>query len=404
MRIVLKIILCLTLLAGCGGMPEQGGLTVVKDEALDVPLAKATDSERARFFEGDAQFDAVYRPADGLGPLYIRSSCASCHEKGTNGPGVVEKMARVEADGITPLPGAFPYGYSVRPYLTAGATTPVEPDSDPAIKITQRVGLPILGRGYLEAIRDDEIERVEHEQSASHPDGVSGRINRVTRHSQANPGDDTHQYVFGQSGLIGRFGAKARVATVDDFVADAMQGDMGLTSPLRPDEVPNPDGLTDDLHAGEDVSLERVNQVADYVRMVEIPHRIDPGGEGAQLFSQTGCATCHVPSLRTRADHPIAALRDLDAQVYSDLLLHDMGDALADGLEDESATSREWRTAPLIGLRFLRSYLHDGRAQTIDEAILAHESTGSEANVSVGRYRALSPSERQALLDFVAGL
>ncbi|MBX5482263.1 MAG: hypothetical protein IRZ16_10570 [Myxococcaceae bacterium] len=404
MRIVFKMALAAALFLGCGPMPDDGR-KLVTDEALDTPLRGVTEAERAAFFAGDATFDAMYRPVDGLGPLYIRGSCASCHEEATNGPGVVEKMAAVYDDGITPKPVDFPYGRSVRPYVTAGATTPVEPGPD--LKVTQRVGLPILGRGYLEAIRDDEIERVEALQSERARRGesqVTGRINRVTRHSQANPDDPTHHLQFGDSGLVGRFGAKARVATLDDFAADALQGDMGMTSPLRPEELPNPDGLTDDLHPGIDVDLDTVNALATYVRLVEIPQRQEPDPAAVQLFSDIGCAECHVPSLHTRADYPIGALADIDAPVYTDLLLHEMGTALSDGLEDEDARSTEWRTAPLIGLRFLRAYMHDSRAQTIDEAIRAHQSEGSEANASVDRYLSLSAEERQRLTDFVGSL
>jgi CxxC motif-containing protein (DUF1111 family) len=130
---------------------------------------------------------------------------------------------------------------------------------------------------------------------------------------------------------------------------------------------------------------------------------------GAALFEATQCAACHVPSLQTRADYPIPELAGIDAEVYTDFLVHRMGEVLADGLPvdpsaDGQADSFEWRTSPLIGLRFNRTFLHDGRAKTVEEAVLAHEGEGSEANGSVARFRALSGDDRAALLEFVAAL
>jgi CxxC motif-containing protein (DUF1111 family) len=113
---------------------------------------------------------------------------------------------------------------------------------------------------------------------------------------------------------------------------------------------------------------------------------------------------CHVPSLRTRADYPIAQLRAIDAPIYSDLLLHDMGLQLADGIADGDASWREWKTPPLIGLRFSRTYLHDGRADSIEEAIQLHTGSGSEAAASIRSFNALSDAEQRALITFVSAL
>ena len=169
-------------------------------------------------------------------------------------------------------------------------------------------------------------------------------------------------------------------------------------------EIANPDGLTDDRRPGVDVPADTINELADYMRLIEIPRREAPSQRGVELFAEAQCAACHVPSLRTRADYPIAALAGIDAPIYTDLLLHDMGDKLADGMVDQQAGSRQWRTAPLIGLRHLRAYLHDGRALTLRDAVLGHEGPSSEANVSVGRFRALSAADQQTLLDFVKTL
>lgn len=394
-------------LAGCAS-PEE---TTASDGALGgdqtgLPLRGVSTHLREQFDRGDALFERTQRDADGLGPLYVRAACADCHRDDARGPGLVEKFSITEADGITASPdqSKLPFGHSVRPYVTAGASTPLlAPSGDASVKTSRRIGPPVLGRGYLEAVLDSEIERVEREQAAR-SDEIHGRIHRITYTSEANPGSSpVHQK--GDAGLIGRFGLKARIATLDDFTADAFQGDMGITSPMRPVELPNPDGLTDDDKPGVDTTLDDVNDIAGYMRMLAIPRR-EPAADplGAALFATTQCAACHTPSLRTRADYPVALLADIDAPVFTDLLLHDLGSALADGLDEGEATSREWRTAPLIGLRFNRALLHDGRARTIEEAILAHDGEGSEARGSITLFRGLSHGEKAALLAYVGAL
>jgi CxxC motif-containing protein (DUF1111 family) len=263
-----------------------------------------------------------------------------------------------------------------------------------------RVGVAVFGRGYIEAVDDAEILRVEAEQ-AQRTDGISGRVNRVTYASQANPDTRYHHHFAGETNLIGRFGLKARVATLDDFAADAAQGDMSITSPLRPNELPNPDGVVDDNKPGVDISVETINLLADYMRLLEMPRRTPPEGAGAALFASLNCATCHQPSLKTRADYPITALAGIDAPIFTDLLLHDMGDALADGMTDGTALPTEWRTAPLIGVRKQRSYLHDGRAKTVEEAILLHDG---EARNAIDQFRGLSDADRATLVDYVTSL
>jgi CxxC motif-containing protein (DUF1111 family) len=370
----------------------------------DLPVAGLSEEDNATFIDGDALFDTPFRQADGLGPLYTHQACSGCHDGGVRGPGFVLKMVTVEADGYTPKADqqlTLPYGNTAHP-LTTGVSDPiVPPEGDPSIKVSRRMGPPVVGRGFLEAIRDDEIERVAAEQAAS-GGPVKGRINHVPYQSEPNPEVRFHRHKPGDQ-LIGRFGLKARIATLDDFSADAAQGDMGLTSPLRPDEFLNPAGA-EDRKPGPDLTIGTINKMATYVRTLAIPGRgaLDP--KGPELFAGAGCATCHVPSLKTRADYPIAPLAGVDAQVYSDLLLHDMGPGLADGVAEFEAGPRDWRTTPLTGLRFNANFLHDGRAGTIEEAVEAHDSPGSEASESVARFRALSDAERKALVAFVGSL
>jgi CxxC motif-containing protein (DUF1111 family) len=270
------------------------------------------------------------------------------------------------------------------------------------VKVTTRVGPPVIGRGYMEAVKDSEIERVAGEQS-KRTDGIHGRINVVAYASEANPDTRFHTHQKGDL-VIGRFGLKARVATLDDFTADALQGDMGITSPLRPDEFPNPDGLTDDRKVGIDVDIDSVNRRAMYLRLIAIPRRPTDIDVPRALFDAVKCSVCHVPTMRTRDDYPIAMLAGIDAPIFTDILLHDMGDSLADGMTDGASQSRDWRTAPLIGLRFNRGFMHDGRAHTIDEAIRMHDGNGSEAAESVRLYGQLSDADRETLLSYVSAL
>lgn len=378
-------------------------------DSFDVPLDGLEPDFLADFNDGDLLFSTPLRDADGLGPLYTRSACSSCHDSAVRGPGLVQKMSVVESDGVTPAAdqSVLAYGHTLHPLTAGGGKTPILPPADdPSVKVTQRFGPPVLGRGYMEAVSDDEIQRVEAEQ-AERDDGIHGVINWVTYASEANEDTRFHTHQKGDT-VIGRFGLKARVATLDDFTADAFQGDMGITSPLRPTELKNPDDLSDDDKPGIDVSFDSVNKRANYVRGIAIPVRRTDAA-GAALFETALCSVCHVPSLHTRADYPIAALADMDAPVYTDMLLHRMGDELADGLPadpsvDGQADSFEWRTAPLIGLRFDKTYLHDGRAKTIADAISLHRGTNSEANPAVDAFDALDADDQQTLVDFVAGL
>ncbi len=310
------------LLAACGA---DAPLTVVRADLTDVPLRSATLAQLASFKLGDAQFDEVYTPADGLGPVFIRTQCSACHKAGARGPGFVVKMALTGTDGAL----ALPYGHTERPRAIEGATPLLAP-SVRGVLMSQRSSPGVFGRGYLEAIADSEIEAAAASQALG--GAVSGRINRVTYGSELNQDDVFHHYQLGQTQLIGRFGLKARIATLDDFAADALQGDMGMTSPMRPAELPNPDSRADDLKPGIDVPLSVVNELADYMRLLEIPARRVDDPRAASLFVSAGCAACHVPSMTTRGDYPIAALAGVDAPVYTDLLLHDMGPAFSDGL------------------------------------------------------------------------
>lgn len=403
MTLIFIFIMLLRLLLSCGdgAVPEDplAGLVLVEEDPSDAPVEGLDSTWQSRFDQGDALFEGPYREAQGLGPLYIRASCGSCHADDGRGPGLVRKMAVPEAPEVEN--DLLPWGHTERPYVSGGAVTPLVPPEDPRVWVTTRSPPAVFGRGYLEAVPDATLLELEAEQAAA--GRVSGRANRVPCDVEANPESPFFPCEPGET-VLGRFGLKARIPTLDAFTADALQGDMGITSPLRPEEPPNPDNLADDALPGVDVDLETVNRLADYARLLALPAPAPMDGETADaeaLFADVGCGDCHVPALRTRADWPVPQLADVDAAVYTDLLLHDMGEAFDDGLADHEAGPSEWRTAPLIGLRFLPRFLHDGRAATVEEAILAHGGPGSEAESSVRAFDALAPDDRALLLTYV---
>ncbi len=333
----------LALCVACGATGADSADSGLVTVGLDAPGGSDPgargDLWLERFLDGDAKFETPFLETQGLGPVYIRTSCAACHASDGRGPGTVKKMVLVGDDGATPLDdqSGLPWGHTVRPYVAGGASTPLDATRRPGRAARHpRMPPPVLGRGYVDAVLDSEIERVATEQAAR-TDGIRGRPNYVTYQSERNPDNEFHAFEFGDA-VIGRFGLKARIATADDFAADAFQGDMSLTSPFRPDELPNPDALVDDDHPGTDLDIDTVERTADYIRLLEIPQRV-PNTEGAQVFDDVGCAVCHAPSLRTRADYPVPALADVDAPIYSDLLLHDMGTDLADGMEESRRRS-----------------------------------------------------------------
>jgi CxxC motif-containing protein (DUF1111 family) len=381
-------------------------LIVVMEDPTGNHLKGLKEPWLGRFQKGDTIFDKIYLPSQGLGPVYIRHSCASCHTNDSKGPGTVTKMAVVGPDGYTPAADQatrLPWGNTVRPQVTAGATQGITVPADTSgLNVSTRVGPAVFARGYMEAIDENEIMRTAAGQ-AKRSDGIHGKVNHVVYTSVPDPDELFHHYMKGDA-AIGRFGVKARVATLDDFAANAFVGDMGLTSPFQPDELPNPDNLTDDQFPGVDLQRETVTQAADYVRMLALPSRQPPPAGATELFDRALCSVCHVPSLKTRSDYPIPQLAGIDAPVYTDMLVHDMGDELADGQVEHDAGPRDFRTAPLIGLRHLATYLHDGRAKTVEDAIRAHQGTHSEAAVSVDAYDALTDAERATLLAFVKSL
>jgi CxxC motif-containing protein (DUF1111 family) len=369
-------------------------------DVFDGPIDGLNDAEMAAFARGDGEFERQFAPNTGLGPIFNDVSCATCHSGDGRGQ-LRNALFRIgdDTDGFQAAIG----GPQIQDKAIPGALAEMVPTGIP---VSVRLPPPVFGSGLIEAIPEAAIV-ANADPDDLDGDGISGRPNYVLAAGFV----PATEPASGPGLKLGRFGRKAQNAVLLQQVVTAYLEDMGITSPFLPLENRNP-------LAG--VPIEAVDRVADpevlesvvqavthYVRALAPP---EPGRateqrtQGAALFSQIQCARCHVPEFQT-GPSPIPALSGRTVRLYSDLLLHDMGDALADNRADGQATGREWRTTPLWGLRLMRSFLngqallmHDGRARTVEEAILMH---GGEALAARTAFSQLTAAQRAALLDFV---
>lgn len=432
---------------------QLGGDTTRDDasqNAFGFAAPHLTSEENRRFEIGDSFFTSNWVTApsstdnrDGLGPTFNAQACSSCHLlDGRGAPpdpgekGRVGLLLRLSVPGRDPTTGA-PFGepaYGGQLQDRAILDVPAEGHIDltyqtvpgtygdgvpfelraPTFQIVDlafgplatgtmvspRLAPQVIGVGLLEAVPAETITNAA-DPDDENGDGISGRPNMVFDERAGAP-------------ALGRFGWKANVATVEQQVAGAFHGDIGITSSLHPEEncpspqlacAAAPDGgkpeLTDD----------RLGNVTFYNRTLAVPalRGVDtaPVKDGAAVFQDLGCAGCHTSTLQTGSSD-INTLANQTIHPYTDLLLHDMGPGLADGRPDFDASGSEWRTPPLWGLGLIddvaphgRFLLHDGRARSIGEAILWH---GGEAEASKERFRTADASKRNALLAFLEAL
>lgn len=369
-------------------------------DVFDGPLDGLTPAELAAFIRGDEEFGRRFAPATGLGPIFNDVSCAACHSGDGRGrpANALVRIGSPDDDMYRSLGGP-----QIQDRAIPGALAETTP---PGVPVSLRLPPPVFGVGLIEAIPEAEIlSRADPDDADG--DGISGRPNWVTPPSWVpltEPGS-------GPTPRIGRFGRKAQTASILQQSVEAYLEDMGITSDFLPDENRNP--MAGHPHDAADrvpdpeVSAGTVFAVVNYLRLLAppAPGPNNPTRErGSAIFGDIGCASCHVPVLHT-GPASVAALSNRPVALYSDLLLHDMGDALADHRPDGGANGREWRTTPLWGLRLVRQFLngevflmHDGRARTIEEAILLH---GGEAQRSRDLFHALDATDRAALVDFV---
>lgn len=361
-------------------------------DVFDGPVDGLTPAELAAFVEGDEQFGRPFAPADGLGPIFNNVSCAACHSG--DGRGRPENVLL----RFTGLGG---------PQLQDKAIVGAVPEVLPAgVAVSGRLPPPVFGVGLIEAIPEATIVARADSLDAD-GDGISGRPNWVT----PPPWVPADQPGAGPGLRVGRFSRKAQVTTLLQQVTEAYHQDMGITSDFLPVENTNPQtsSATEaaDRVLDPEIPAATIRSVLAYIRTLAPPA---PGADtperqrGRVVFDSVGCASCHVPVMMT-GPSTIAALANRPVSLYSDLLLHDMGPGLADYRPDGSAGGVEWRTAPLWGLRLMRDFLngdefllHDGRARSIDQAILLH---GGEAQGARDRFAALTPADRAAVVNFV---
>jgi CxxC motif-containing protein (DUF1111 family) len=385
----LSLAICAALLAACDGAPTDVGTRPVAEAGRPLPFL--TPSEQALFDRGEYLFKRIYTPAMGLGPLFNGRSCAECHHDPVPGGSGVETGARATVlhggvcSDLSDVGGPV-IQLHVTPALHDALGIDQEPLPAQATAIGYRTSPALWGSGLLDAVPDaDILARADPDDRDG--DGISGRPN------------------MGADGRPGRFGRKAQVTTLWDFVGDAYVMEMGITNTIFPVEQtvagqPLPPGV--DQAPDSEIAHEDLNAADAFMRWMAAPSFGGPAQlltDGGAIFSRIGCATCHVPKLYAGENH-IAAVSHHVVPAYTDLLLHDMGSGLADICTGQ-ALPGEFRTEPLWGLRFRLVFLHDGHAPTIDAAIQLHGGEGKDAR---DRYLALSDEERATLLQFLGSL
>lgn len=389
------LLLCVQIATGCARlMPEAPA----DDELLDGPVAGLTGEQHARFIAGDVAFnDEVFTAATGLGPLFVSTSCGSCHA----GDGRGHPFSTLTRFGQWDVTGNQ-YLDQGGPQLQHRALPGHAPEQlPPGAPLARLLPPPNTGLGFLEAVPDAALLALADPLDAN-GDGISGVPNWIALPAYVQP----RQSAIAQDGeYIGRFGHKGAVYDLLQQTATAYSQDIGIASTFEPV----------DTYTGEpmdpEVTDRTVGDVVFYLRTLKAPVQRDRDHPaviaGEQVFLAVGCGACHVPTLQT-GPSAIAPLANSVIRPFTDLLLHDMGPALDDGYTEGSALTGEWRTPPLWGLGLSPAsqgggyfLLHDGRATSISQAIELH---GGEAAVSRDAFQQLPAPQRADLLRFLESL
>jgi len=370
----------------CGCEPQKQQIQ------LGDPLPGLTPEQLAQFKAGKRAFQRAFTPQDGLGPLFNEVSCQECHEDPVLG-GVGDEI-EIHATKFSPSGLCDPLFHEGGPVFQTQATPllqahgitnePVPPD---AAGIGRRTPSPLFGFGLVDAIPDAAILANQNTNAAY---GIHGHANRTI------------------DGRVGRFGHKANTATLFDFNVGAYHDEMGITSAREPVEntlngTPVPPDTV--LGPQPNISLEEISNATVFIQfLAPPPSQIFTNYQdrtlakrGQNLFTSLQCAGCHVPEMKT-GPSAVPALNYKLVALYSDLLVHDLGTNLADICLGEAHPS-EFRTAPLMGLRFhVDGLLHDASATNVQEAIERH---GGEAQKSADEFKALNDDNKKALLKFL---
>lgn len=358
------------------------------------PLPGLTEQELARFEAGRDLFMRVWSTEEGLGPVYNENTCNACHshpQPGGGGEETDEKVTAYSPESGCDLLGELGGGNVRQQATQLAASFGVTPEPGPK-GVRGYFTPPLLyGRGMMEAIPDETLLRLADPDDLD-GDGISGRV-----------GSDAE-------GRIGRFLRKASVATLHDAAAGSLIVELGLTTPLAPEEqVFLPGGFPPEADPKPDPELQAdvASAIADFMRFLAPPAPDAPDDpleaaqaqEGARLFDEIGCARCHVPVLVT-GEHEVEALSVKPVALYSDLLLHDMGEELAD-ICGPGAIPSELRTEVLMGLSRRVRFMHDGASPSLWEAIARH---GGESSASRDAFDALPELQRHAIVRFLRTL
>ena len=375
------------------------------NEILDGPVDGLSPEQRIQFIEGDKAFnDEIFSPSTGLGPYFVSNSCGSCHAGDGKGHPFTT-LTRFGQNG----PGANAFLLLGGPQLQNRAIPGHQPETLPTGASFSKFTPPAnTGLGFLEALSDAQI-LVNVDSLDSNSDGISGKPNliRPPSYFEFKP-----HHINLNGYLIGRFGKKAAAIDLLQQTVNAYNQDMGITSEFSPIE-PAINGITSygDKVPDPEVSTNTIRNLVFYLKTLKVPeprNTNDPEViKGKELFISIGCNKCHIDNWTT-GNHEINALANKTFHPYTDLLLHDMGNELNDGYSEGIAQNYEWKTPALWGIGLSRNsqggeyfLLHDGRARTIEEAILKH---GGEALNIKNNYVNLTQDEKNSLLKFLENL
>jgi CxxC motif-containing protein (DUF1111 family) len=367
------------------------------EQILDGPIEGLTNEERARFLKGDAEFATVFTPATGLGSTFVATSCISCHA----GDGKGHPSTTLTRFG---QPDEFGNQFLEfgGPQLQNKAIPGYSPESIPVGATFSKFTPPSnTGLGFLDYVTDATIMAMADPNDAD-GDGISGVPNWVLIPGYITPRANA---VTQNGKYICRFGKKASAYDLLHQSVNAYNQDMGIASSYNPMDVYSHQEID------PEITNKEVQDVVFYLRTLKAPKQRNQDDaeviQGKNIFNQLNCIGCHKPTLNTGYS-PISALSNKEFHAYTDLLLHDMGTGLDDGYTEGSAKTFEWRTPPLWGLGLSADsqggsffLMHDGRAHSIEEAILMH---GGEATSSRSQYQGLVESDRKALTKFLMSL
>jgi CxxC motif-containing protein (DUF1111 family) len=406
------------------------------------PLPGLTPHELEYFNAGKGEFEEAEEIDEGIGPTMNLDSCAGCHLQpamGGSSPPVNPQFGFASKDGGTDTVPSFitengpvrearfirnrdgsPDGgvhalFTITGREGAEGCSIAQPDFVTELanrNVIFRIPTPVFGAGLIEMIPDSALLANQSANATAKSSlGIRGHANFQVS-GRALTGQMNHN---GNDGTIARFGWKAQNKSLLIFSGEAYNVEMGITNDLFQTEreeraecqyASSPNSVTDMAAPTASSAMSAIEQFSFFMRMLAPP---TPSPDtpsivaGRSVFSSTGCAFCHTPTLTT-GNSKIAALSNQAVNLYSDLLVHDMGVGLSDGVSQGEAGPREFRTAPLWGLGQRIFFMHDGRTSDLIAAIRAHQSLGSEANVVVNRFVNLTETQKQNLLNFLRSL